>query len=112
MAERLLALERATGPAYRFRSRLEGTNYRFRLAYNTRADLWTLAIKTSSGEALVDGYALRAGEDVLTQLVDARLPAGTLTVVDTSQTDLDPGRADLGARVRLVFTPEAEVAGG
>lgn len=109
MAERLLALERAVGPAYRFRSRLEGVNYRIRLAYNTRGDFWTLAIASASGVRLVDGYALRVGEDVLTRLVDERLPPGTLTVVDTSGADVDPGRADLGARVRLVYTPEAEV---
>lgn len=109
MAERLLALERASQSAYRFRSRLDGTAYGFRLAWNTRAEHWTATIEDAGGEQLLAGKALRVGEDILEQHVDARLPPGTLVVVDTSGQGVDPGRFDMGARVRLVYTPIAEV---
>jgi len=109
MAERLLALERASQSAYKFRSRLDGTAYGFRLAWNTRAEHWTAAISAADGTELLTGRVLRAGENILEQHVDARLPPGTLEVVDTSGAGGDPGRFDLGARVRLVYTPIAEV---
>lgn len=112
MPERLQAVERTTLAAFRFRSRLEGTTFRFFCSFNTRGDFWTLDIASADGDQLVAGYKLTAGEDILQQLADARLPPGTLVVVDTTGGDLDPRRTDLGDGVRLVYTTEAEVAAG
>ncbi len=109
MAERLTANERATQPAYRYRTRLEGTQLAYRHTFNTRGQYWTLGIATVGGDQIVEGMAMRVGEVLNARFVDPRLPPGELRLEDTSRQGIDPGRDDLGARVRLTYTPLAEV---
>lgn len=110
MAERISALEKITAAAFRFRNRLDGRFYVLRFLYNTRFDYWTLEYQTTAGVVLRGGIKLLAREDTLGRFSDPDLPPGTLFVLDSEDQDLDPGRFDLGDRIRLVYTSEAELA--
>lgn len=109
MAERLTGVENATAAKFRFRSRLDGIYFAFRFLFNVRGDYWTLSLATSEGDPLLDGRKVVEGQDMLAQFKDPRLPPGQLFVDDTAGQDFDPGRNDLGRRVRIRYVPEAEV---
>jgi hypothetical protein len=102
MAVYTLPLDSADG-AYAVDVDLAGQVYRLGLTYNVRADLWALTISLPDGTALIEQQPLRVAVDVLAQFADERLPAGTLTLVDTSGTFAECGIADLGTRCLLVY---------
>lgn len=111
MAEQLLAPRNATAAKYRFRSRLDGAYYGIRMLYNTRGRYWTISMSNSEGDQILDGIKLVEGQDLIAQFKDTRLPPGQLIVDDTAGLDLDPGRYDLGRRVRIVYVEEADLGG-
>lgn len=92
------------------RVRLDGVFYRFRLAWNTRFEYWSIGIRDDSGTPLLDGLRITLGVNMLRQFVGAMYPPGWLVAVDTSGSSTPPGRYDLyNRRVQLVYLPAAEV---
>src|SRR6266508_803160 len=93
----------SVAPSYSFEVELEGALYRIALHWNERDGAWFLSLYDRSGVLLVAGRKVGLGANLLGRGVDARLPPGTVLVVDTSQADVDPGRNDLGARCPLLY---------
>lgn len=94
-------------PHFDFQLALEGATYTLELRWNERASTWSLSAYDASGELLAAGRPVVLGAELLGRSGDARLPPGQLVAVDTSGKDLEAGRADLGARVQLVYVEPA-----
>lgn len=109
MAERISALERVSGSAFRFRNRLDSRFYVLRFLFNTRFQYWTYEIRTTGGVVIRGGIKVVTGEDLHGRFSEPELPSGTMVVIDSEGLDLDAGRFDLGDRVRLVHTSGAEI---
>lgn len=107
MADRISALDREDGSAFRFRNRLDARFYVLRFLYNTRFDFWTFEIQDTAGNVIRGGKKINTGEDLFGQFAEADLPPGTMLVVDAEGQDLDAGRRDLGDRVSLEYDSEA-----
>lgn len=86
-----------------FEVELEGRSYTFETRWNERAGAWFLTVKDTAGVVLVAGRKMVLGAGLLGRSPDARLPPGGLLLVDTSGTEIDPGRDDLGERVVLAY---------
>ncbi|MBW2672064.1 MAG: hypothetical protein JRD89_01445 [Deltaproteobacteria bacterium] len=96
-------------PLATFSSKLDGVSYNFRLVYNGREGLFRISIATVDGAAIQAGRKIVTGFDLLRGNTHAARPPGLLMAIDTEGGDLDPGLDDLGGRVLLVYTPEAEL---
>jgi hypothetical protein len=94
-------------PWYDFEATLEGSTYRFELRWNGRSGAWFLSLQDAAGDVIAAGRRVVLGAQLLGRSADARLPPGTLLAVDTSGTDEEAGRDELGERVQLVYV-EAE----
>lgn len=99
------------GPAWSQRVRLDGVYYTISVRWNDRAQVWMLDAGDSDGVVRVAGIAIRLGVHLLGQAQDPRLPPGALFATDSAPGALDPGRYDLGDRVRLLYLDAAELAG-
>lgn len=73
-------------------TRLEGTLYRFRMAWNRTQGFWTLDIATENGETLFQGHRMTTGTDMIRSYKTAKFPPGRLVVVDVEGLDREPGR--------------------
>lgn len=101
---------KTTRAAMRWRTRLEGKVYGFRLVWLVRSRSWMLDIAQSDGAPLVNAHRATEGADVLAPYNDARLPPGQLFLVDTQGQGAEAGRYDLIGRSSLVYRPAADVA--
>ena len=98
----LLQLPTTADPFYAFSADLDGTEYAFRMAYNSREDRWYLSVYTSTGEPIALSVKLVANWPLLNRKAwDERAPKGVLYVSGSSP----PGLEDLapGARCQLVY---------
>lgn len=107
----LLPLRTDSTPFYAFGVALEGVSYNFTFKWNTRGSLWTFDVADGAGVALVSGRRVVVGLPLLARFKDPRLPPGQLVAFDTTGAGVDPGLADLGTRVTIVYWTAAEVAG-
>lgn len=93
------------------RTKLDGIFFWLRLVWNVRESIWTFGISDSDDAALAHGLAVRVETDMLRGIRgQVGLPPGAIVPIDTSGSQTDPGRDDLGDRVRLVYLTQAEVA--
>lgn len=86
---------------------LDGRRYLIKLSWYGRAETWLLDIRSASGTMLLAGIPVRVGQDLLRPHVGDALPGeglGSLVAIDTSGSGTDPGRNDLGTRVKLVYS--------
>lgn len=94
-------------PAYSYVSTLDGTDYRLDYQFNDRmaegAGKWTMSISDAQGNLLIGPQPLVADWPLFNRFKDPRLPLGTLSAFDTSGQTKDPGRFDLGDRVRMLY---------
>lgn len=95
----------------RYTQTIELDKVTFTLAFewNDRAEGWFLDIYDATGVLLLSGVRIVINYPFMNKYRDSRLPAGIIEAVDTSDADLDPGFADLGERVKLVYTPADEI---
>jgi hypothetical protein len=91
---RLRGPELSTAPVISWRSRLEGVTYRFKVSYRKRYDCWDLQVATSTGEVVIDGIRVTEGFPLLGAWIDARLPPGVLTCIDSQNLGAHPTRND------------------
>ncbi len=85
------------------------------LDWNTYALAWSFSMFVGQGDLagtpLIQGKFVRAGENLTRHHTDENLPDGALVPVDLSGEGRDPGRYDMGTRVKLVHLTDEEVAG-
>lgn len=90
---------------YEFGITLDRINYVLRFVWNTRERAWYFDISTEDAEPIVMGSKLVVDAALARRSQDPRRPPGYLIAVDTSGRHADPGIADLGARVQLLYFP-------
>ncbi len=93
----------ASAPHYDVQVVLEGATYLLELRWNERSSCWSLSIQDAAGEQLVSGRRIVLGANLLGRSADPRLPPGAIVAVDSSGTDQEAGRDDLGGRVQLFY---------
>ncbi len=117
----------STVPSYDFEVDLEGATYIFAFDWNRRAQSWFMSIASADGTPLVSNRRVSLGADLIGPGVDPLLPPGRVLAVDTSAASgdtrytstspypvkltagIDPGRYDLGDRVRILYFEQADV---
>lgn len=111
MADQIfLAPLRSLRPEFDWRSRLEGTFYTFRAAYNTRRKLWHLDLGDADGSPLALGHPLLSGISIFEPFRGLiGFPPGQILLEDTSGAGRDPGRNDLRGDFRMKYRPLADV---
>lgn len=93
---------------YEYALELDGETFTLSFNWNSREEAWYLSVADSLGTVLVAGKKIVVGYPLFARTVNDALPKGYLEAIDTSGLDLAPGYADLGGRVKLVYTDEAE----
>lgn len=96
-------------PAMRFRVQLDGTWIGMRLAYNGRADVWTIDLYDDAGTPIVLGVLAVEGHDLLRLWRHRAVPPGQLFVVDLTGQQRTPGRQGWATFARLVYRPASVV---
>lgn len=76
--------------------------------WNEREDSWAFDLATAEGEPLLSGIKVVLGWPLLRQLSDRRRPTGDFLAVDTEGTGVEAGLLDLGQRVLLTYSDDAE----
>lgn len=104
MASTLVLPTRVDVPHYDFSVDLDGRTYTLELRWNERAGAWFLSTYDAEGVPVVSGRKVVLYSPLLGHTVDPRRPPGELFAIDTTGSDLDPGRYDLGGRVLLVYS--------
>lgn len=95
---------------YDFKTTLEGLVYSFRMQWNQRFNRWVMSLSDGNDQPLIQGVPVLSGPIVLEQYVTEGLPPGAILFLDTSGENIDPGRDDLGDRVRMFYiTSDDEV---
>ena len=93
----------ASEPAYTIDTDLSGVVFRIRIEWNTRGEFWTIGLLEMDDTVIVDGQAIRADWEPFRQIVDERMPAGRIIVVDMTGAGTDPAYDDLGVRVLVMY---------
>jgi hypothetical protein len=96
-------------PRYNFRIVLDEKTFDMHFEWNDRAGAWFLDVYDAANELLVSGVRIVVGFPFLEKYLHLGVPNGLMQAIDTSGQDLEPGFADLGERVLLVYTPVAEL---
>jgi len=81
---------------YSFVRELDGVAYEFTFYWNDRAGAWFMSLALADGTKLLSGIKVTVGLTMFKWWVDnVNGFAGCLYVMDSSGTDVDPGRYDL-----------------
>jgi hypothetical protein len=83
---------------YTFKLSLENVLYEFKFVWSYRSSCWEMTITD-----VVSSLAVRVGTSLLEFVPAEGKPPGKFAAVDTSGAGIDPGLADLGARVLLIY---------
>ena len=90
-------------PLFEIRTTLDGREFLLLFDWNDRESRWYLSIESINHEQLARGIKLLSNRPLLRKKVDPRLPSGSLVAIDTTETGVPAGFADLGSRVRLIY---------
>ncbi len=88
---------------------LDDVVYRLLVTWDERAAQWVLDLYTEDDVPIAVGVPILVDFPLLRPTLHARAPLGVLWPRDTSGMGLDPGRYDLGVRVKLYYLSHAEV---
>lgn len=90
---------------------IDGSDYRFLIAYNTRMARWALSVFTISGDELATGIPLVTGQPLLQRWggVPGLPRDGFLMLVDNTGDDSEPVQESLGDTHRLLYIPLDEI---
>jgi hypothetical protein len=102
MATLLLATVNDGSTKFRFETELEGTLYRFLFIWNERDEAWFMTVSDTDDDPIASGVRVVADFPLLRRVADARAPLGDIVALDSTG-EGDPGLADLGVRVSLVY---------
>lgn len=90
---------------------LDGRVYLLEFEWSSRAAHWFISLSTSEGDPIATGVKVVADWPLFRLASwDDRAPPGAVVALDTSGESRDPGFADLGDRVVLVYYDEEELA--
>ena len=79
--------------------------------WNFRGQYWTVEVWTRDGVLIHGAIKIVPDYDILLHTRHiAAMPQGALVVLDTTQTGEDIVFSDLGERLQLIYTPEADLA--
>ena len=95
---------------YSFAIDLDGTTYQLTLRWNGRAEKWFISLELQDGTEVIGMRPVIADWPPFARFRGPNIPLGELLFVDTSRSNTDPGRNDLGERVILVYLEEADIA--
>lgn len=98
---------RPSVPAYRYRIDLDGEIFVLDYEYNSRMGKWLLQIEDEEGEVLIAHAPIIVNWPIFERFIQEELPAGVIAAYDSSGQNEDPGRFDLGSRVKMIYR-EAE----
>ncbi len=82
---------------------LDGTSFSLIFDWNAREGAWYLTLSDADGVVIAAGRKLVADWFPLRNVIDVRRPPGLLMVQDTTGAGRDPGRYELGSRVKLIY---------
>jgi hypothetical protein len=90
---------------------LDGVTFTLDIIWNSRDGYWYLSIETPNGTPILAGQKAVVSYPIgWHQYYNPAMPTGNLQWIDTTGQGLDPGYADIGARVLLYYFDAAEVA--
>jgi hypothetical protein len=93
---------------YTMRIVLDGSTFLLEFAWNARDASWYIQVSDANANLLLV-RRIAVGTGLLRRFQTLSLPRGELLAIDTSGKDIDPGLADLGDRVQLLYIPAADV---
>jgi hypothetical protein len=96
-------------PHYSIEVELDQQSFTLEFRWNDRAEGWFMDVSDVNGVRLLNGRRVCVDLPLLARFRDPALPAGELLAVDTAGTNEDPGIADLGARVKLLYYELADI---
>ena len=88
---------------------LEGRVYTLELRWAVREERWYLDVYDEDKEPIYTAVAVVLNFPLGIRCADARWWPGALMAVDTSGANADPGLADLGATVKLLYYTAEEL---
>jgi len=94
---------------YTFEIELDENTYTLEFEWNDRDSGWYMSILDDGGDPILTGQRVVLHYPLARRYRDSRLPPGLLMAIDTSETDIEAGYADLGDRVKLIYTPLADL---
>lgn len=89
-------------PSFRVAVPLDGAVYLLGFHWNARAAAWFFDLASADGTLVLSGRPLRVARPIYIDVRDG-VPPGAFVVIDTGTANEDPGRNDLGKRVRVYF---------
>lgn len=96
-------------PAYQYTILFEGTTYTLSYTFNSRMNKWLVDLADSVGNQLASQVPVVSSWFLFNRFKALTVPPGTLFAFDTSGQDEDPGRFDLGDRVRMLYATEGTI---
>ena len=88
---------------HRYNVVLDGETFIVEYHYNRRADRWTTHWFDVTETPIRHGVRLVLMEDLLRRVALATKPAGSVDVVDTTDTDTEPDSDSLGVEVQVRY---------
>lgn len=96
-------------PAFDVTALLDGVTYALHFQWNATDAGWRVRILDEPGQVVLMGDARTVLNWPLYESLLVRYPAGGLVFFDTSGQEIEPGLADLGDRVILLYFLAAEL---
>ncbi len=97
-------------PNIEFRTDLDDTEYVFRLHYLERFDSWLLDLLDKQALPIAEGLPVVLNKPLLSQIVDARRPAGDLMFMQLGDGNVSPTFEGFGTKFVLYYGTAAEIA--
>lgn len=95
-------------PQYRFRTTILESEYLFQVQYNTLLDLYFLSISDTA--PIIEGAPIVLGALIGRTSGHKLFQGGCLLARDTTRSGIDPGFADLGDRVQVLYFSRDDMA--
>lgn len=96
-------------PNYRFACDVEGVQYIFDARWNTRDLAWFMDVYDVVEAPIRCGIKIVIGTYLGRSCNHPLFRAGVFMAIDSAGTQRDAGLDDLGARVQLVYVPQADL---
>lgn len=106
MAVSEIALPQSGGQNFFIRPSLSGTEFVIEFIFNDRYapdGSWTVNVYDAGRDPIATGLNAVADWSLLSRCSDPRKPVGRLYLTDITGRGQNPGRNDLGVRIRLVY---------
>lgn len=97
---------------YTFSCELDKTTFNFGFEWNDRDSGWYMSLADVNQVPLLSGRRIILNYPLINLYRNEALPLGDLMAIDTTGMDTEPGLLDLGDRVKLTYTPVAELLNG